>query len=77
VPLLDVARSEEQLGLGPLAGQVDLAGCQLPVELVEHRRVTVDPGLDRELPPAEVGGLEAPLPVIVADRLERALQPLP
>ena len=68
---------KSSLGLGRLARELGLAGRELAVELVEHRRVPVDPGLDRELPAAELGGLEASLPAIVPDRLERALQPLP
>ena len=77
VPLLEPARAEEQLGLGRLAGEIGLAGRDLPVELVEHRRVAVDPRLDRVLPAPELRGLEASPPAIVADRLERALLPLP
>jgi hypothetical protein len=77
VPLLEVARAEEDLSLGVLAGQVDLAGGDLAVELVEHRRVPVDPRLDRVLPATQLVGLEASVPAIVSDRRERRFLPLP
>ena len=53
VPLVDRAGAEQSLGLAQLAAQVALPGRELAVELVEQRRVAVDPGLDRELPAAE------------------------
>ncbi len=74
-PRIRVAGAEERLRLGELAGELGLAGGELAVELVEQGRVAVDPGLDRELPAAEPLRLEAAGPAVVAERLERRLEP--
>ena len=75
-PRLELARTEERLRLRELAGELGLAGRELAVELVEQGRVAVDPRLDRELPAAEPGRPEAAGPAVVAERLERLLEPL-
>ncbi len=59
-----------------LAGELCLAGRELAVELVEQGCVAVDPRLDRELPAAEPRRPEAAGPAVVAERLERLLEPL-
>jgi hypothetical protein len=75
-PLLERAPPEQRLDLGRLAGEVDLLGGELAIELVEQRRGAVDPRLDRVLPAPELRHLELARPVVVAARLERALDPL-
>jgi hypothetical protein len=74
-PRLELAGAEERLRLRELAGELCLPGGELAVELVEQGRVAVDPGLDRELPAAEPGRPEAAGPTVVAERLERRLEP--
>ena len=75
-PRLGLAGAEQRLRLGELAGELVLAGRELAVELVEQRRVAVDPGFDRELPAAEPRRPEAAGPAVVAERLQRRLEPL-
>ncbi len=76
-PVLELAVAEQRRALGELAAQVILLGRDLPVELVDERRVRVDPCLDRVLPASEPGHLEGAAPVVVAEELERLLEPLP
>ncbi len=74
-PLVGVALAEERSALGELARQLDLPARELAVVLVDPGRVRVGPGLDRELPPAEVGDVDVALPAIVAECHQLTLQP--
>src|SRR4029077_12142382 len=64
-PRLGLAGAEQRLRFGELACELVLAGRALAVELVEQRRVAVDPGFDRELPAPEPRRPEAAGPAVV------------